>query len=56
VENPEERMKRLQNEVMGVAATPEDRQPAPSKASQSIEEEIKKYKVSFLPSHGPPRV
>ncbi|KAJ5808936.1 hypothetical protein N7474_010205 [Penicillium riverlandense] len=44
VENPEERMKRLQNEVMGVAAAPADRQPAPSKTSQSMEEKIKKYK------------
>ncbi|KAJ5602173.1 hypothetical protein N7510_011707 [Penicillium lagena] len=43
-ENPEERMKRLQNEVMGVAAVPADRQSAPSKASQSMEEKINKYK------------
>lgn len=52
VESPEERMRRLQDEVMGVAASPAKsaKQPhtdgASSSATKSMEEKIRNYKVT----------
>lgn len=48
VESPEDRIRRLQDEVMGVAATPNARQDTSSAAdgAKSMEKKILKYRVS----------